>query len=134
MSVVEVAIWDDLESIFIVYEACRRPTKNRQCQKVITFSNDRTIQRDTKSDRPDPVPASPHALDAVDKKHLCELPQEIVQAILCNTKKHHEQTVKLPVFENVHMRKKGVMGTVHMTVLQSFQNMVNQHSNSIWNF
>ena len=63
--VLDFAIWDEMAVIFSVYKAARRPAKKSQNSKR-AFSYDRTVQWATKSDRPDPVLASPHARDDVE--------------------------------------------------------------------
>ena len=50
-------MWDDMGVIFL-RERLPEAVKNRKTKIEKAFSHGRTIQRDIKSDRPDPVPGS----------------------------------------------------------------------------
>ena len=58
VSVLDFAMWDDMEVIFTVSKAARKPAKNIANSKIISFSYGRTMLWSITSDRPDPVPGS----------------------------------------------------------------------------
>ena len=106
-------------SHFFSAQGCPKAGKKKIAKKKNTFSYGRTIQWATKSDRPDPVLGSfwqvrTHAM-MQNRDHLGELQHVIVWAIICNNKKHHEQTVMQTIFEKCSHAME-VMATENLTV------------------